>query len=309
MKKRRHHFVWQHYLDPWTIEGQIACYRAGRVFRTNTSNIGVVTDFYRLRELTEHDVNIVRLIIVDQSPPESRDIHENWLSIFTLAFRLRRLYAAGSRVDKGLEQYLDEALSNTEEDLHARIEDDGAEFLRALRTGDAKFFDTLEGFSRFIYFLCVQYMRTKKIRTAVLAAMGRPMGLNAPNAWGVMSHMFATNMGASFVGQRQDFRITVLRAPAGIEFITTDQPVINTRAANKRSPSEIVDDVEFYYPVAPSLAVLVGDEKNGQRLEHVDLTATEVAHYNRLMLQAAHEQVYSLNENILEGFLSEEGRM
>ena len=74
MKKRRHHFVWQYYLDPWASEGRIACLQNGDVFRTNTVNVGVERDFYRLRQFTDFEVAFLRKFVEPMAPPPREQI-------------------------------------------------------------------------------------------------------------------------------------------------------------------------------------------------------------------------------------------
>jgi hypothetical protein len=64
MKKRRHHYVWQHYLRAWTVENQIACLRDGRTFRTGTTTVAVEKDFYRLQDVTEGDLRFLEAFLL-----------------------------------------------------------------------------------------------------------------------------------------------------------------------------------------------------------------------------------------------------
>ena len=64
MKKRKHHYVWEHYLDAWATDGQIWCRRADKYFPTSTENVGQRRDFYRLKELSDGDVAFVERLIM-----------------------------------------------------------------------------------------------------------------------------------------------------------------------------------------------------------------------------------------------------
>ena len=54
-KKKKHHYVWQHYLTAWARDGeQVWCLRkGGEPFRSHTLNIGQQRYFYRLREMSQ----------------------------------------------------------------------------------------------------------------------------------------------------------------------------------------------------------------------------------------------------------------
>jgi len=108
MKKRRHHFVWQYYLKPWAVDGRIACWRNGQVFRTDPINVAVERDFYRLRDISERDVATIRQMI-HLFPSQLRDVHNTWLEMFTLPFELRRMLNATGQSDRAIEEALDRA--------------------------------------------------------------------------------------------------------------------------------------------------------------------------------------------------------
>lgn len=297
MKKRRHHFVWQHYLRSWTVEGRISCWRQGRVFTTDPTNVAVETDFYRLREISERDATTIRQMI-SLFPAELREVHNGWLAIFTLPFDLRRMYATTGQSDSTLEAELERAIVNMEEEIHAVIEGDGVPLLRALRRGDAAFFGTEEGFSQFMHFLSVQYLRTKNMSARIAAALDTHL-IDADSTGGVLRHIFAANMGAYFLQRRAEYAMTVLRAAAGTQFLTADQPVINTCTATVPGGVE-PEDLEFYYPVTPARAVLIGRLGKRERPPKRQLDAAEVDGYNRLMALAAHAQLFAADERLLE---------
>ena len=39
MKKRKQHYVWEHYLQAWTIDDKIWCQMGDRRFNTSTENV------------------------------------------------------------------------------------------------------------------------------------------------------------------------------------------------------------------------------------------------------------------------------
>lgn len=296
MKKRRHHFVWQYYLKPWAVDGRIACWRNGQVFRTDPINVAVERDFYRLRDISERDVATIRQMI-HLFPSQLRDVHNTWLEMFTLPFELRRMLNATGQSDRATEEALDTALANTEEDIQTIIEEEGKSLLLALRSGDLGFFGTEDGFSRFMHFLSMQYLRTKNISTKTAGKLD-PRLLDADSTAGVLRHMFATNMTSYFLPRRSEYAVTLLHACIGTQFLTSDQPAINTYASKVPEGVE-PEDLEFYYPITPTCAVIVGrDGMDGRRPER-QLEANEVEDYNRLMSCAASEQLFAADEELL----------
>jgi len=64
-KKRRHHYVWQHYLKPWLVSEKIYCLRDNSIFPTNTVNIGQQRDFYKLKELLSEDIDFIKQLAIN----------------------------------------------------------------------------------------------------------------------------------------------------------------------------------------------------------------------------------------------------
>jgi hypothetical protein len=304
VKKRRHHYVWQKYLSAWSVDDQIACLRNGQTFRCGTIKVAVQKDFYRLTEVTESDLKAIELVCFDQCDPGLRKLNQGWIPYFTRIFELKRRREASGRKDPEVVQAIDEAISNLEEALHEGIEDGSAHQLDALRRDDLSFLASDDELAIFVHYLSVQYMRTAKMRATCLAAMRRHAlpGFDGARAWGLLSHILATNIGASLYRDRCRLGITLLRNTSGIELITADQPVINVRDLSPNGGRD--DEVQLYYPIAPTAALLVDpcrpQRETGIRL----LTPAEADGYNRTLLAHAHEQSYATNESLLQAYAS-----
>ncbi|MGC4064853.1 MAG: DUF4238 domain-containing protein [Polyangiaceae bacterium] len=81
-KKRRQHYVWRHYLEAWTTEGTLWCRREGKVFEASPQNVAHERYFYRLREMSEADLEFVRtLLIRPLEQPKLRTFAEGWIRI------------------------------------------------------------------------------------------------------------------------------------------------------------------------------------------------------------------------------------
>jgi hypothetical protein len=296
MKKRRHHFVWQYYLKPWTVNGRIACWRKGQVFWTDPVNVAVEKDFYRLRDISRRDIATIRQMI-QLFPSQLRNVHNAWLEMFTLPFELERISKATGQSDRAFDEALDMVLSNTEEEIHALIEADAQSLLQSLRNGDVGFFGTEDGFSRFMHFLSLQYLRTKNISTKTAAGLD-PRFLDADSTAGVLRHILAGNMTSYFLPRRSEYALTLLHAGIGTQFVTSDQPVLNTFGSKVPEGVE-PEDLEFYYPITPACAVIVGRRGTAGRSFEWQLEANELDEYNRLMSLASSEQLFAASEELL----------
>ena len=106
----------------------------------------------------------------------------------------------------------------------------------------------------FFQFLAHQYFRTRRVREMhgkILATLSPDYDFSRLRH--VLGYCFAENFGSSLFVDRKRLHIVFLRNQSD-GFITGDQPIVNL--AFKESMK--YDDVILYYPLLPSLAVLVG---------------------------------------------------
>jgi hypothetical protein len=153
-------------------------------------------------------------------------------------------------------------------------------------------------FADFARFIATQYMRTPvRTRSTNQAVADILPTFNVDAAWGLLRTIFADNIGAALYVQRKTMRITLLEAE-GAQFITGDQPIVNTRAVDGSDhvpPSEL----ELYYPISPTLALLMDWEDGSGVRERCLLPRDEVTAYNRLLSRASGEQIYARTEGAL----------
>src|SRR5262249_16909887 len=154
------------YLDAWATDGQLWCQMDGRRFRSGTNGVANLRDFYRLKEITPDDLSIVDQLVVQQSAPHLRAIHQQWIPMFQAIFEMKKVYEASGKKNKEIEERLDVAINNLEEDLHAQIEQQAVPLLKDLIDGKDVVVKDPEKFAGLAAFVAFQYMRTPKIMRA-----------------------------------------------------------------------------------------------------------------------------------------------
>lgn len=290
MKKRRQHYVWRAYLGAWAVDDQIQCSREGRIYIANIRDVAHQRDFYRLRELSAVDLQILDWF-VEQSPETSRPMHRRLITAFRLIVAGSAAIAARPNADPADVAMLDELVNNLEEDLHARVESDAIPILAALRDGNADFLAEDDQAICFYYFLALQTLRTKamadRLATGWAAAgrEGNPLAVLQP-----LRHILGSNMGWSLYRNRREQTITFMEAELGSEFVTSDQPIVNTRGTMNGSPPE---EYELYYPLSPTRSMLLTPTAGMAQVEHRIITAREVGQWNALIERTAHEQIFA----------------
>lgn len=301
MKKRKQHYVWRHYLRSWSENEKIFCLRDGKIFESNLMGVANKRDFYRLKELNLDDIKFIKKFAIDPSPPHLQKLHYNLIKQFNSIFELKSHVDSKGIDDSKLNGEIDKAINNLEEDLHGGIESSAIKYIESILKENISFYTTDEGCRDFIYYLCVQYMRTQKIKSSVLSAVSGINSIDISKIWNVMSHIFATNMGWSLYAGRKQFRMVLLKNKSVKEFITGDQPVINTYATSVSNLTP-PDKLEFYYPVSPSLAILITEKENHKESNRLALNEKDVVSYNKLIVKNCHDQIYATSISILEEY-------
>lgn len=301
MKKRKQHYVWRHYLSAWANHNdQIWCCRENSIFNTNLMNIGQERDFYKIKKLDYDDINFIRRIIQKNPNDHLQEVNMGWLKIFTSIFELEDSLNESKLDKESINSLIDVATNNLEEELHSIIEVSSIKYISSILDEDISFFNTGEGRSDFLYYLCVQYIRTNKIKVNILKNVDGMGKVNIDNTWNILSHVFATNMGWGLMSDKS-YNISLLKNESDIEFITGDQPVVNTFATGLLfgSPPE---KLEFYYPVSPILAVMISKNYNDSSTKTVCLSKEKVTMYNQHIFEQSHSQVYASKSETLSQY-------
>ena len=305
MKKRNQHYVWKHYLKPWTMNGKLFCLRDGKIFEANPDRIASKRDFYRLKKLTDSEVLFITGM-VNQMPSAYREVRLGWLVLFYSIVKSKKHYESlGIKCEK-TERQLDVEINNFEENLHSSVEFLGMPYIEKLLKNDLSFWEEEPSRGKFAYFLGVQYFRTNNMRKRVVDNSAR-FNSNLPEAWtdfvfdmekayGVLSHIFATNVGDALA----DMKIGLLKNTSGVPLITADQPAINLK--NNGNGIDIAPTMfELYYPLSPKAAITIFQDK--ESLFSGNLCENDVVKLNDTIAGASLEQIYANEQGVLERYL------
>ena len=293
--KKLNHFVWQHYLKPWTdSNGQIICKRGDKVFSTGTQKIACENYFYKLEMLSPDDLHFTKKVIFNDKNEEILKIDAQWLSMFSWIDKLIKI--KGTIHNGDILNEINKTIIEFNENIHTSIEDIGAQYLEFLYNEDISFYNTEQGNAGFNIFLCEQYFRTKHMKETMIK-MHMPMkNVNFKNCWNISAHILAINLAATLSVQRNYFICCLLKNDADISFYTSDQPVINISADNKNQRQLTINEFEFYYPITPKLVLLIGIKKNllsNQTI--IDLPEINVRNYNAKMTSQSGDTIFSNN--------------
>lgn len=291
--KRNHHHVWQEYLRAWSIDGSIWCYQDGRSFPTGTPRIAMQKDFYKLRGLVPKDIDLIRALFADSSP-FLKKLHADFLNSLMAPFQVIE-GVNGLLSPQASRKLIDEYSSNILEDYHTYIEATFAPSLKCALRGDISFYGD-ERCIPFLHYLCTQYMRTRGIKERAIDLCNSDKSADLSRVWNILLHMFAVNIAFDLFRDRGRRKLVLLRNCSEISFVTGDQPAINLKVDAFSEPQNL----SIYYPISPSLALLLGDVDEQLPFASEKLTAAQALAFNERMLRASYKQLFAQSEESLK---------
>jgi|HubBroStandDraft_3_1064219.scaffolds.fasta_scaffold129294_2 hypothetical protein len=299
-RKLRQHHVWQNYLRGWTDKGKIFCLSDKKIFNTDTKNVAVERDFYRLQPLTDEDIAFLKLFVIDTGPEYSRSVHEKFLGDLLLPRAFGEQHRHKLKNRGKVESYLLAYETNALENYHMGIESSFARILSQLRKGDVSFYSDDTACIMFARYIATQYMRTKGIKVRVIERFRHKMGVDLSRLWDIASMIQATNIGCSLFMSRKRQQLVLLLNSTNEEFITGDQPAINLHSGNKQEPPT---KLSLYYPISPTIALIWGEVDEMVPYSSDTLTASQVFGFNARIAAEAHSQVFGYSAHSLKRYL------
>jgi hypothetical protein len=287
--KPNQHYVQQKYLEPWLVDGMIACLRERKkLFTTNTRNIASQRYFYNLNNLTLSDCKLIRKIFIEpQKDIELQKMLEDWIIPFeNLLFIIKNERTADTEL----------MLKNLLEEVYCTVESIGSPGLQKISAGDLSIVtEQSDEFFCFITYLCFQFYRTKNMKTSVEKSLSEYAYLfnNFDSAFNLMVFVIATLFGYTLTNLilNEEDKCYILKNESTIPFITGDQPVINTHAMDNIEPSEL----SLYYPLNLTKALLI----NKDLLENNKCSDDIVSSYNNLIVNNSNELLFANSESWL----------
>jgi len=316
-KKRDQHYVFQKYLKSWTDNGdnKLWCLRDKKIFKVKPKNIAFEKDFYRIQPLNEKEIEFIKLFFSKYGIEFQKGVDE-FLKLYTLLdnyesfFKLLQLRFVRNipEIDEAVDdinKLIDIGRNNLIEDTYAQFEGDSIKWFDAIKNGNLSLF-MLRSNERdeFINFICMQYYRTLRMKNTFLCVLREAEGyfineqkgsiraenLVLPMVWLISARCSGALLNAP---------LTIAFNKTAIPFITSDQPVINLKADYKDLSKETTELV-FYYPVSPTIAILLNDKKIKNKLELTN--DFEAKKYNDLIARASNKMLFSNIPAVLDEY-------
>ena len=333
---RRQHYVFRKYLKAWAdtkkSDPQLCAMNKNSkgIFRSGLMGVAQQYYFYEFKVLTE--VEKMMVVILSTSPYETLN---NFDPYFTLReveiINLKERVETAKSTSQYTPQHFIDERRQLGETKQSRYENVGQRFIELLLSENVNFYSIDKDRIDFIFFLMMQYVRTKAIRESLNSAFSNVhedlerlkrsvdlvsalaiknnipfdkekaeeeledlnANLNFDKVTPFITYSTVDELTYAFA-YMQKMNLNIIKAHPDIKFITGDQPVINIHAPSRNSHEEI-DNLEFYYPLSPMIAIVLNFKDHDPWPEKISKEQT--LELNNKIFEAAHLQVYAGDES------------
>lgn len=303
--KKRQHYVWRHYLQPWADNENIWTYfkELDKIAKPGLMGVAQEKYFYGLEDFSDEEIAFLKTFVDKTSPAVLKSFNSDLLTLFTSTSLLKRQLASSTNPKVNREFIASEIKileANAMEDAHCIMENLGSKIIQCRNLEDLKSLSIDDNLYDAIMFLCVQYFRTKTMRKSALKAFnGDKFEGLADKSWNIISFVMATTLARS-ISLDKNLRLLFIDNNTATPFITGDQPVFNILNDKLNDEGEVIE-LELYYPLTPKCAISVHF-----RREQLDFSEGKtvdenyVKYLNKKVFDNADYYVFADNEKILE---------
>lgn len=306
--KKRQHYVWRQYLRSWTDSESIwTCFKQfNKVEKTSLMGIAQEKYFYKLIDLNDDEEEFLRKYLDHTCHPSVKGLCMDFLNGFTSHTKLKK-HLEETNTSETNKEFLKSEIRKLEinlmEDVHGRFESNGSEFIAVRNIDDLKALRGSDAFYNSMIFLCVQYFRTNSMKQSVKLSFQREGKFEemAGKFWNIVSFSMALNV-ARNISLDPKTSFTIYENISDQKFLTCDQPVFNLK--NEELDEEgNVKDLEFYYPLTPTHAILIHFQESETKYFHEKLTEERVTFLNKKVVQNSHLFVFGNDEQQMRNLI------
>jgi len=297
---KRQHYVWREFLGNWTQEQSLPTLiiSKNKIINTNLMNVAQQRHFYKFNVYNKLEVAFLKHMCSTTNGPVKK-LQEDMLEAVLMFNELKSIHKEAKIKDSHHLKILE---YNGFEDFHTAIEREGRKLINCRSLDDLKLFNTPENKYQALMFLCFQYFRTKKQREQINNEfVDNKTIFDADNVFSFVVLILATKV-AQNISFDKKISYTLLEINNNLEFITTDQPVINL-LGNVKDEKGNTSDMNFFYPISPKFAIKIEFIEGKKLYNLVNPTDDEVKELNRKMYNESNDFIFAREENQLNKFI------
>lgn len=287
---KNQHYVWRRYLKPWTIKEkgkQIYTYLIdnNEIGKTSLMNVAQERFFYEIQDLSDMELIAARKY-VKAFPSFTRP----YADTFLLSYEV---------VSKGVMSDSDKLVfaKNSFEKTLTSIERHGTNLLNCK---SLKELTEISNLDQCIFYLCIQYCRTKKMRmNGINGLVERPLASQLfDKLFPLTTILFGTTLAHNIFVGNFNTKYIFIKNETSSPFITSDQPAINL-LSDDLDEEGYVKSFELYYPTSPSTAIMITFRPEIEKFSEIIADEAYVKYLNTKICENAQSFIFADKEDYL----------
>lgn len=298
---KRQHYVWRNYLRPWSSEkDRIICYlkKEKKLIESNLMNLAQEKYFYQFNTINKTEKLFLDYSL-DKTDGPIKEIIKDLLNGLYLFNELKEIKTEFDTITKSKNQAFDSLEKNGFEGLHTYFEKEGFELIAIRNLNDLKQFESYEFKYKALFYLCIQYFRTKKMKDSGIDNF-KNKKIKLRNIYNIMAIILALKVTQN-ISFDPNICYTLLEIKNGDSFIVGDQPVINLQSDNLDDNGNVTD-LTFYYPISPKHSIKIEFDNKKEKYNLINPSSNEIDLLNERMATESHLFIFSESEKTIKNY-------
>lgn len=305
---KKQHYVSRLYLKQWADKDEkIWCFDKEQNHSFNPNIMGIAQErfFYEFKCLKDDDFSILEKMWVENKTPILKETNKGFIDIFKkINVLLKTLDLSNNEEMRKIKDYTEK---NLIEQMFGCYEKKFASLIEDLLTNEIPDWNGDDQMS-FLFSLNLQYFRTKNISDRLLKnslklSKSTQFDDFVERAMNPMRWLAANTVTYSSLNGR---KFVFIKNDSDIDFITTDQPVVNIFSTFGKDAVEMSDkEMELYCPFSPKKAILVSFRDCYSDMSCISATEKDVDVYNKTLVKGSNRFIFSQNKEGLDPWISE----
>ena len=291
----KQHYVWRHYLRNFCFENEsiFSLINLNKIVPNNLMNVAQERFFYKLHDIDENDLSFLNEFL-NLYIPEQNELKE-YLQTVLFSYKITILKKA--LPNKTHQENFEKNVQNDYFENHMTMNENyGKKFIEIKNLEDLKECFITENEFKTLLFLAIQFVRTKQYREKLIEEF-KDKKVNMDKFWFFISFAIGNILATNLLLKRKH-KILLIHNKSNLEFITSDQPIINLEEEKDEKGFAIY--FKLYIPLSPYKSLILDFDSKENTVEELITTDFDyVKKLNGKIIKHSNMFIFSKSESVL----------